>query len=248
MHPSKYYASLDRFICNIAMSKMLFLLGAPDANLMHNNDITLIAVVLSRLGGVAAIPLAFASITSLSISLERGYFWYKTLKGQSILKRKLLRQCFLAEQSSFQLKDFEYDNILAKFFRKVTIPRPKSLDQLKTSCDLCLEFLEPELSRHENILGTIVSIAPLIGLLGTVLGLIRSMSGLTLQALSESSTNVVAGISEALISTAIGLTVAIFTLIINNLFKSFRNSQLHTLQAVSWEIESKYKSEFKKDC
>ena len=224
------------------------MLRTRDANLIHDNDTVLSAVVLSRLGGITAIPLVFASITSLSISLERGYFWYKTLKGQGTLKRKLLRQCFLVEQSSFQLKDFEHDNILAKFFRKVTIPRPKSLDQLRTSCDLCLELLEPELCRYENILGTIVSIAPLIGLLGTVLGLIRSMSGLTMQALSESSTNVVAGISEALISTATGLTIAISTLIINNLFKSFRNSQLHTLQAVSWEIESKYKSEFNKDC
>ena len=69
------------------------------------------------------------------------------------------------------------------------------------------------------------------------------MSGLTLQAISESNTNVMAGISEALISTAAGLTIAITTLIANNLFKSFRRSQLHTLQAVSLEIESKFKAE-----
>jgi len=71
----------------------------------------------------------------------------------------------------------------------------------------------------------------------------RSMSGLTLQAISESNTNVMAGISEALISTAAGLTIAITTLIANNLFKSFRLSQLHTLQAVALEIESKFKAE-----
>ena len=71
------------------------------------------------------------------------------------------------------------------------------------------------------------------------------MSGLTLQALSESSTNVVAGISEALISTATGLTVAIFTLYKQSIQK-FPNCCLS--QAVSWEIESKYKSQFNKDC
>ena len=69
------------------------------------------------------------------------------------------------------------------------------------------------------------------------------MGGLTLQAISESNTNVMAGISEALISTAAGLTIAITTLIANNLFKSFRRSQLHTLQAASLEIESKFKAE-----
>ena len=197
---------------------------------------------LSQFGGISAIPLAIASIASLSITLERGYFWYKTKRRQSSLKRKLLEQCFNNEQSCFQLRPKEQDNIMTKFFQKTTIPSPNDLEELRDSCDLNLEILEPELSRYENILGTIISIAPLIGLLGTVLGLMRSMSGLTLQAISESNTNVMAGISEALISTAAGLTIAITSLIANNLFKSFRLSQLHTLQSVALEIESKFKA------
>ena len=198
---------------------------------------------LSQFGGISVIPLAIASIASLSITLERGYFWYKSKKGQNSLKRKLLEQCFVDEQNWFQLRADERGHIMTKFFEKATIPTPDNLEQLRDSCELSLEILEPELSRYENALGTIISIAPLIGLLGTVLGLIRSMSGLTLQAISESNTNVMAGISEALISTAAGLTIAITTLIANNLFKSFRRSQLHTLQAVSLEIESKFKAE-----
>ena len=198
---------------------------------------------LSQFGGISVIPLALASIASLSITLERGYFWYKTKKGQNSLKRRLLEQCFVDEQNWLQLRANERDHIMTKFFQKATIPTPNNLEQLRDSCELNLEILEPELSRYENTLGTIISIAPLIGLLGTVLGLIRSMSGLTLQAISESNTNVMAGISEALISTAAGLTIAITTLIANNLFKSFRRSQLHTLQAVSLEIESKFKAD-----
>lgn len=198
---------------------------------------------LSQFGGISVIPLGIASIASLSITLERGYFWYKTKKGQNSLKRRLLEQCFVDEQNWHQHRACERDHIMTKFFQKATIPTPNNLEQLRDSCELNLEILEPELSRYENTLGTIISIAPLIGLLGTVLGLIRSMSGLTLQAISESNTNVMAGISEALISTAAGLTIAITTLIANNLFKSFRRSQLHTLQAVSLEIESKFKAE-----
>ena len=202
---------------------------------------------LSQFGGISVIPLAIASIASLSITLERGYFWYKTKKGQNSLKRKLLEQCFVDEQNWFQLRTDEQGHIMTKFFQKATIPKPNNLEQLRDSCELNLEILEPELSCYENALGTIISIAPLIGLLGTVLGLIRSMSGLTLQAISESNTNVMAGISEALISTAAGLTIAITTLIANNLFKSFRRSQLHTLQAFSLEIESKFKAEHIQD-
>ena len=198
---------------------------------------------LSQFGGISVLPLAITSIASLSITLERGYFWYKTKRGQSSLKRKLLEQCFSNQPNYFQLRVIERDHIMTKFFQKATIPSPNNLEQLKNSCELYLEILEPELSRYENTLGTIISIAPLIGLLGTVLGLMRSMSGLTLQAISESNTNVMSGISEALISTAAGLTIAITTLIANNLFKSFRLSQLYTLQAVALEIESKFKAQ-----
>ena len=197
---------------------------------------------LSQFGGISVIPLAITSIASLSITIERGYFWYKTKRGQSSLKRKLLEQCFSHQPNYLQLRGIERDHIMTKFVQKATIPSPNNLEQLKNSCELYLEILEPELSRYENTLGTIISIAPLIGLLGTVLGLMRSMSGLTLQAISESNTNVMSGISEALISTAAGLTIAITTLIANNLFKSFRLSQLHTLQAVALEIESKFKA------
>ena len=198
---------------------------------------------LSQFGGISVIPLAIASIASLSITLERGYFWYKTKRGQSSLKRKLLEQCLFNEQNSFHISGENKNHIMTQFFQNATIPAPINLEQLRDSCELNLEILEPELSRYENALGTIISIAPLIGLLGTVLGLIRSMNGLTLQSISESNTNVIAGISEALISTAAGLTIAIATLIANNLFKSFRRSELHTLQAVSLEIEAKFKAE-----
>jgi len=199
-------------------------------------------VDLSQFGGISVIPLAIASIASLSITIERGYFWYKTRKGQSSLKRKLLEQSFCGEQSAFQLRAKDQGHIMTRFFQKATNPTPSTVEQLRDSCELNLEILEPELSRYENSLGTIISIAPLIGLLGTVLGLIRSMSGLTLQAISESNTNVMSGISEALVSTAAGLTVAITTLIANNLFKSFRRSELHTLQAFAMEIESRFKA------
>ena len=198
---------------------------------------------LSRFGGISIIPLAIASIASLSIILERSYFWYKTKRGQSSLKHKLLNQCFCERKNFFQVRTTEREHIMTRFIQEATIPRPNNLEQLRDSIELTFAIVEPELSRHENTLGTIISIAPLIGLLGTVLGLIRSMSGLTLQAISESNTNVMAGISEALISTAAGLTIAITTLIANNLFKSYRRIQLHTFQSVSLEIELKFKKD-----
>jgi biopolymer transport protein ExbB len=69
-----------------------------------------------------------------------------------------------------------------------------------------------ELERYLNPLGTIAAISPLLGLLGTVSGMIRSFTAITAQGVGN-PTVLAGGISEALITTAAGLTVAIPALI-----------------------------------
>jgi biopolymer transport protein ExbB len=74
----------------------------------------------------------------------------------------------------------------------------------------------------DKLLEAVIALAPLLGLLGTVLGLIRSLSGIRLGDLGTSSTaGVTLGISESLISTAAGLVVAITTLVFYRLFQAF---------------------------
>jgi len=74
-----------------------------------------------------------------------------------------------------------------------------------------------ELGRYVNMLGTIASIGPLLGLLGTVMGMIRIFSAVTKQGVSDPSI-LAGGIAEALITTASGLTVAIPALIFYRYF------------------------------
>lgn len=199
---------------------------------------------LSKLGGISIIPLAFASIASLSIILERSYFWYATKSGQNVLKRELLGQCFNDKDINyFKTNARQKNHIMTIFFQKVATSSPSNVEQLRESCYVTIEALEGELNRYKNLLGTIVSIAPLIGLLGTVLGLIRSMGGLTLEIISESHTNLMDGISEALMSTAAGLIIAITTLLANNIFKMLRTSEMEILQEAALEIEEKFKSQ-----
>ena len=89
-----------------------------------------------------------------------------------------------------------------------------------------------DMSRYLNLLGTIAQITPLLGLLGTVLGMIRVFTEIMAQ--GTGNANVLAGgISEALITTAAGLTVAIPTL----LFYRFFQRRIETL-VVELERES----------
>ena len=74
-----------------------------------------------------------------------------------------------------------------------------------------------ELEKYLNALGTIAAITPLLGLLGTVIGMIREFTALQLEGVGNAAL-VAGGISEALITTAAGLTVAIPTLFLHRYF------------------------------
>ena len=99
--------------------------------------------------------------------------------------------------------------------------------------DLVNGALSKERDRYERFLaflGTVGSNAPFIGLFGTVLGIIRAFSDLAGN-IAEASTVVMAGISEALVATAVGLLVAIPAVIAHNVFrvvvkKRVRNTDL----------------------
>ena len=109
---------------------------------------------LSKLGGISIIPLAFASIASLSIILERSYFWYATKSGQNVLKRELLGQCFNDKYiNCIKANARQKNHIMTIFFQKVATSSPSNVEQLKESCYVTIEALEGELIRYKNLLG-----------------------------------------------------------------------------------------------
>ena len=103
----------------------------------------------------------------------------------------------------------------------------------------------PLLKRFSTVFETIISLAPLLGLLGTVLGLIRSFASLTLGSVGGKNTlEVTGGVSEALISTASGLGVAIVTLLFANSFRGLYLRQLAMIQEYGGQLELLYRRRF----
>ncbi|MCL4151004.1 UNVERIFIED_CONTAM: hypothetical protein GTU68_023240 [Idotea baltica] len=105
-----------------------------------------------------------------------------------------------------------------------------------------LEVLQVELNyasgrvfRNLRGIETIVAIAPLLGILGTVLGIIKSFSALDLGRLSNPAA-VGAGLAEALITTAAGLIVAVPSLVIYNLLRSIGERHLSKIEASAEEL------------
>lgn len=93
----------------------------------------------------------------------------------------------------------------------------------------------PELERNLPVLGTIASISPLFGLLGTVIGMISAFTTIALEGTGDPQ-QLAGGISQALLTTAGGLTIAIPCLIFYNLFDSWVNRYVIEIEQVSNEI------------
>jgi biopolymer transport protein ExbB len=189
-------------------------------------------------GGVVMYPLLGLSILSLAMILERSLFWLKVSRKQEKIVQKSL---------SLYQEDIEATGLLLKrnlqlpiarmFLAALSVER-STPQKFKLALESAAQAEIPILKRYSNAFETIISISPLLGLLGTVLGLITSLASLRLGDIGSSqATGVTSGIAEALISTAAGLVVAVFTLFFASIFRGLYLQQLALMQEVGGQLE-----------
>ncbi|MBW4550735.1 MAG: MotA/TolQ/ExbB proton channel family protein [Aphanocapsa sp. GSE-SYN-MK-11-07L] len=189
-------------------------------------------------GGPVMVPLMFASIAVVALAIERSIFWWRVKKQQKRVARSVLQlyqdDPALAENKLKQHLDLP----TARVFLEAISLSNATPNEFRLALDGATQAEIPSLKRFNNIFETIVGLAPLLGLLGTVTGLIRSFGSLTLGDLGGSKTvGVTAGISEALVSTAAGLVVAVFALIAANTFRTFYVQQVAYLDECCTQLE-----------
>jgi biopolymer transport protein ExbB len=196
--------------------------------------------------GVVAIPLSLFSVVAVALIGERLIFWYRINRQQGKVIHNALslyrQDPSLAEE---QLK--RHLNLpLARIFLEALSLDDADPSELSLAIDGATQAEVPVLKRFNNIFDTIVTLSPLLGLLGTVLGLIRSFASLRLGEVGGSGTvNVTSGISEALVSTAFGLIVAIFTLFFANTFRGFYLRQLALIQEYAAQLELLHRKNYR---
>ncbi|MCD6472624.1 MotA/TolQ/ExbB proton channel family protein [Candidatus Aerophobetes bacterium] len=171
-------------------------------------------------GGVLMIPLVFCSILALAIVIEKFLSLKLTKKKASLFiekskkilnsndDRKINKLIALCEVTS---------SPLSRILQKALDKKDKNREEIKEAIEDAGSLEVPHLEKHLKILGTIVTIAPLLGLLGTVFGMIRAFNVIAIQGVGDAGA-LAGGIAEALITTAVGLSIAIPTLIFYNYF------------------------------
>jgi biopolymer transport protein ExbB len=188
--------------------------------------------------GIVAIPLLLFSITAIALVVERIVFWARLNRRQERVIKDVLVLYRDDPQLAIEKLDRNVDLPIARIFLKALSLEDAEPEEFALAIDGATQAELPVLKRFNNIFDTIVTLSPLLGLLGTVLGLIRSFSALNLGDIGGTKTaGVTSGISEALVSTAFGLVVAVFTLFFANVFRGFYLRQLALIQEYAAELE-----------
>jgi biopolymer transport protein ExbB len=161
-----------------------------------------------KAGGPMMGPIILASIVAAAIILER--LW--TLQAKRVLPTELTDKVWRwVEQGQIQDKHIaalEQNSPLGKVLAAGLANRHRERSILKEAIEDTGRHVVHELDRFIGTLGMIASLSPLMGLLGTVMGMIRTFNAITTAGIGN-PTALAGGIAEALITTAAGLAVAI---------------------------------------
>ncbi len=191
--------------------------------------------------GIVAWPLLAFSIVALALIGERLVFWYQVNRRQRRVVREVLKAYPYDPNAALIWLKKNADLPIARIFLEgLELKRP-SPEKFRLAIESAVQAELPTLKRSSTVFDTIVSISPLLGLLGTVLGLITAFGSLTLGDVGGTKTaGVTAGISEALVSTATGLVVALFTLLFANTFRGFYLRETARIQEYAGQLELLY--------
>lgn len=197
-------------------------------------------------GGIVMWPLLGFSILAIALIVERSLFWARVNRRQRPVMQDILRTYRQAPLEVYPKLKQNADLPIARIFLEALEIEDASPKQFHLALASAMQAELPHLRRFSTVFATIISVAPLLGLLGTILGLIRSFAALQLGDLNTNTGAVTGGISEALVSTAAGLIVAIGTLLFANLFRGLYKRQIALIQEYGGQLEILYETHYER--
>lgn len=197
-------------------------------------------------GGWLMLPIIICSIITIAITIER--FW--TLNPSKIAPRNQLGQVWnwiqTNQMDSEKLKELRRSSPLGRILAAGLSNSRHGRDIMKDSIEEAASQVIHEMERFLTILGTVATISPLLGLLGTVFGMITVFNEIMLQGTGNASV-LAGGISQALITTAAGLCVAIPAMISHRFFLRRMDTLVVTMEQESVKLVDALHSERKVD-
>ena len=190
-------------------------------------------------------PLALCSVTALTFIIERLFTFVRSRSRigteefiasitDSLRKENIMEAVSTCEEAGGPLANVLKAGLL-RYSQAQIEERDISKEEIQEAIEEASLLEIPELERNLPVLGTVAVVSPLFGLLGTVTGMISAFTTIALEGTGDPQ-QLAGGISQALLTTAAGLTVAIPCLIFFQLFDSWVNRHMVEISQVSTEI------------
>ncbi|MGL6282224.1 MAG: MotA/TolQ/ExbB proton channel family protein, partial [Microcoleaceae cyanobacterium] len=193
-------------------------------------------------GGPTMWPLIILSVLAVSTILERLWFWFNLFSKERQIVNRVLEASHRDWVVAGEIAKRAYRQPIGRFLYaplKLNNPGP---DVFALALEAAAEEELAQMRKGDKLLEGVIALSPLLGLLGTVLGLIRSLGSIRLGDIGTASTaGVTTGIGEALITTATGMIVAIFSLAFYRLFQGFIFHQMKLFRRAGNELELLYR-------
>ena len=191
-----------------------------------------------KLGGFAIYPLFLLAIFSLAIICDKILFYKRLAKLPESLRDLVETYDFSWTKLENELQKLHEKNCYRKFFLVITHSRKKPIWWLESRSADEAKLIEKQFAGGLWILETIVTAAPLLGLLGTIIGMMDAFKLIGSEGLvnPHGPNGVTAGVAQALIATAIGIFIAIYSLFAFNYFSRKQDQAIDELERLGTRV------------
>lgn len=184
------------------------------------------ALQAMKYGGITIYPLVALAIISLVIIIDKSYLYWRYIRMPQSMLALVESYGFAWDRLEQEVSGLGTENYYARFSRILLDNRDKPVWWIESRAGDEAQLIEKGMSRGLWVLETIVTGAPLLGLLGTITGMMHAFNLIGGNGLVDPS-GVTGGVAQALIATALGIFIAIFSLFAYNYFS---RRQVHVLE------------------
>jgi biopolymer transport protein ExbB len=192
-------------------------------------------------GGLVMWPLLGLSITTFAFAVERSWFWFKLMSQEKQVVDEVLMAAKVDLEKAETLAQRAQGLAIGRLLLaplKLKKPTPETF-HLAIQAASDKEFVD--MRQGDKLLESVIAIAPLLGILGTAGGLVKTFTNLRSGQVNSGDVSVVAsGIGEALIASVSGITVAVVAFVVFRIFVIVRSRQIDFFCKVSNDLELIY--------
>ncbi len=194
-------------------------------------------------GGPVMIPIMGLSVMTIASGLERMWFWYTFLIKEDKVAHDVLDAARYDLDQAASIASEARSIPIGRFLLAPLVLKSPTPETFRLAMEAAGDKEFIQMRRGDKLLETVVALAPLLGLLGTVTGLITTFANLNIGGggTTESATQAAAGIGEALITTAGGMIVAVTALAIYRVLVMLQARQVDYFLEVGNELELIYR-------